>query len=227
MAWHRNGTASFTANNASVTGNGTGWLGVVEPGDALLGPDGNWYEVAAVGSATALTLATPYLGASAANAAYAIMQTYSRSVTLASAASNLIQTAQGDMNDFAQTQAGYTGQVDQMRSDVDSFLAAASPEPRIVQDITIGGSSDYFYPVFWPFPRNSSGISKITFCRDYNDNSGLSPQLPGSPTPNHVAALLLHLEGCSTPWAGNANYMKICKYSARYNPTASHARFMG
>ena len=124
-------------------------LGGGGPGDGLLGPDGNWYEVAALGSATALTLATPYLGANAANAAYAIMQTHSRSVSLASAASNLIQTAQGDMNDFAQTQAGYGAQVAQMRTDVDDFVEDARTDLEYMHEwlITVGGDDNTFYPV--------------------------------------------------------------------------------
>lgn len=72
-AWYRQGTIALTNGNAAVTGALTGWTNQVKAGDALLAPDGKWYEVAAdAASNTALTLATVYTGTTASGQSYAI-----------------------------------------------------------------------------------------------------------------------------------------------------------
>ncbi|BDG07367.1 hypothetical protein AMPC_04800 [Anaeromyxobacter paludicola] len=75
------GTATFTQNSTAVTGQGTTWRTTVTPNryvGALIknSADGTYYRIASVASATSLTLATPYLGATASAAAYSIQMTH-------------------------------------------------------------------------------------------------------------------------------------------------------
>lgn len=74
--WLRTGTASFT--NASTTVNFTGVNLIsanVRVGDALHGPDGRVYEIDSINTATQVTLASAYQGATAAAQNYAIQPT--------------------------------------------------------------------------------------------------------------------------------------------------------
>lgn len=75
MAWYRTGTVAITNGALAVTGSGTNFIANVQAGDAILLPDGRIYEVAAITSATALTLASVYLGITASGQAYAIVPT--------------------------------------------------------------------------------------------------------------------------------------------------------
>lgn len=73
MAWRNAGTVTVTNNSVTVTGVGTGFDTVGDTGQSFLGPDGLPIEIASVDSATQITLATPYRGATAAGASYRIM----------------------------------------------------------------------------------------------------------------------------------------------------------
>lgn len=90
MAWYRAGTAAVTNGSVTVTGTGTDFVSNVAIGDSWLGPDGRAYEVASVTSATVLSLATAYLGASASGQGYAVQPTQSYVRDLALGAANLI-----------------------------------------------------------------------------------------------------------------------------------------
>jgi len=95
-------------------------------------------------------------------------------------------------------------------------------EKRHVQTITIAGSTDYLYPVFWQFPDNRFGVGKLEISRHYVwDHPVLSAG------PYHAASLLLQIEGNDTPWGGDAEYLKVLKYFWQYNKTASHLRYGG
>jgi hypothetical protein len=61
-----------------VTGTGTGFVANARVGDAFLGPDGRWYEVANIASDTALSILPAYQGATVSGGAYALapMQGY-------------------------------------------------------------------------------------------------------------------------------------------------------
>ncbi len=107
---------------------------------------------------------------------------------------------------------------------VDRFLQEAMPEIRYVQDITIGGSKDFFYPVWFRMPTNEHGNAKITFCRHYSWNEDTRPLDPSVP---HQAALLLDMEGNAYGWDGDANFLEIKRFHERYNPTVSHVAFLG
>lgn len=73
MGWVRNGTVSVTNGSASVTGASTTFQASgVLPGQAFIGPDGRHYEVLTVTSNTALTLASSYIGTTAAGQTYQI-----------------------------------------------------------------------------------------------------------------------------------------------------------
>lgn len=70
---YQTGTVAVTNNSTTVTGTGTSWLGVVQPGWKFRVDDnGNWYTVASVASNTSLTLTTPYFGPTASGKAYTL-----------------------------------------------------------------------------------------------------------------------------------------------------------
>lgn len=92
MPWYRTGTASFTNGNAAVTGSGTAWNANIARGEALLGPDGRLYEILSIGSDTALTLGSPYLGSTVAGAAYAVAPTQAYLRDLAAQAATLVNS---------------------------------------------------------------------------------------------------------------------------------------
>lgn len=116
----------------------------------------------------------------------------------------------------------YDAQVAAMRGDVDAFLAAAQPEHRFVQDIFIGGSADFLYPVWWLFPHNIEGGGRITICRHYSDNGDTRPL---NPSTIHQAGLLLEIEGLGTEAGGDADFIEIKRFNETYNATASHISF--
>ena len=78
MPWLRTGTVACTLNSTTVTGTGTGFVANARVGDAFLGPDGRWYEVANIASDTALSILPAYLGATISAGSYALapMQGY-------------------------------------------------------------------------------------------------------------------------------------------------------
>lgn len=75
MTWYKTGAISVTNGSTAVAGIGTSWVDHVKVGDAFVGPDGRTYEIASVTSATALSLALNYGGATTAGQAYAIQPT--------------------------------------------------------------------------------------------------------------------------------------------------------
>lgn len=78
MPWYSAGTVAVTNNNPTVTGTGTSFSANVRVGDALRGPDGLWYEVTNVASATVISIKPNYQGTTTAAGSYAIapMQGY-------------------------------------------------------------------------------------------------------------------------------------------------------
>lgn len=117
--------------------------------------------------------------------------------------------------------------VDQLEARTNSRIAAldeweanAHPEKRYVQDITIEGGTDHFYPVWWGFPGDGHGMSRLQIVRRYSWNH---PVL--NTASHHQAGLLLGIEGAGHPHSGAANYLKVVKYSKTYRPTVSHLQF--
>lgn len=78
MPWYSAGTVAVTNNNPTVTGTGTSFSANARVGDAFRGPDGLWYEVTNVASATVISIKPNYQGATNATGSYAIapMQGY-------------------------------------------------------------------------------------------------------------------------------------------------------
>lgn len=78
MPWYRPGSVAITAGQTTVTGTGTDFAANSRVGDAFLGPDGRWYEVANIASATVLSILPAYQGETLSAGAYAIapMQGY-------------------------------------------------------------------------------------------------------------------------------------------------------
>ncbi len=78
MPWYRTGTVAITAGQTTVTGTGTNFSANARVGDAFQGPDGRWYEVTNITSATVLTILPAYQGATIASGVYALapMQGY-------------------------------------------------------------------------------------------------------------------------------------------------------
>ncbi|MBL8895095.1 MAG: hypothetical protein JNJ53_10865 [Rhizobiales bacterium] len=75
--WLRTGNVNVTVNNAVVSGGSSApnfLTNGAKPGYAFVGPDARTYEIQSVDSETQLTLATNYLGSTASNQAYQIMQ---------------------------------------------------------------------------------------------------------------------------------------------------------
>lgn len=83
MAWYRTGTVAITAGQTTVTGTGTNFSANARVGDALLGPDGNWYEVTNIASATVLSILPAYKGSTVAGGTYAIAPVQGYTKTLA------------------------------------------------------------------------------------------------------------------------------------------------
>jgi hypothetical protein len=78
MPWYKSGTVACTLNSTTVTGTGTAFAANARVGDAYLGPDGRWYEIANIASDTVLSILPGYLGATVAAGTYALapMQGY-------------------------------------------------------------------------------------------------------------------------------------------------------
>lgn len=72
------GTATVSNTGTAVTGSGTTWTTSMIGRQFQItdGSDGNWYEITAVGSATTLTIKTPYNGPSVTNVVYRISQCF-------------------------------------------------------------------------------------------------------------------------------------------------------
>ncbi|MFG0501125.1 hypothetical protein ACF8GD_00460 [Pseudomonas putida] len=72
MPWYRTGTVAITAGQTTVTGTGTNFSANGRVGDAFLGPDGNWYEVTNITSATVMSILPAYKGATVSGGSYSI-----------------------------------------------------------------------------------------------------------------------------------------------------------
>ena len=107
-------------------------------------------------------------------------------------------------------------------AEVDTFLAEAQPEHRYVQDITIGGSVDYFYPVWWEFPGGEHSGGFISISRRFDWNSDTRPLNADS---FHQAGLLLQLDGYTNVWGGDPEFLEIKRFGETYNFLVSHIAY--
>ncbi|KZN61561.1 hypothetical protein [Pseudoalteromonas luteoviolacea] len=136
----------------------------------------------------------------------------------------LVDTVEEHTPKIQQSLAESAQKIADKEQQVDAFLANARPEQRIVQDITIGGSADYFYPVWFTMPDNEFGTARLEIHRFYAWN-GAEGERPLTPLSNHQASLNLELEGSSNKSGGDANFLMIKRFSERYNMTSSHVAF--
>lgn len=92
MPWYRTGTVAITAGQTTVTGTGTNFSANARVGDALLGPDGNWYEVTNIASGTVLSILPAYKGATVVGGTYAIAPVQGYTKTLADKFNDIANT---------------------------------------------------------------------------------------------------------------------------------------
>ncbi|MFV3326700.1 phage tail protein [Pseudomonas sp. NY15372] len=92
MPWYRAGTVAITAGQTTVTGTGTNFSANARVGDALLGPDGNWYEVTNIASTTVLSILPAYKGATVTGGTYAITPVQGYTKTLADKFNDIANT---------------------------------------------------------------------------------------------------------------------------------------
>lgn len=94
MAQYKTGTVTVTNGSSTVTGSGTLFSGNVAAGDlfTVVG-DNAWYEVAAVGSDTSLTLAANYAGTTGSGKSYAISRDFTTRLALPYPQKGDIETA--------------------------------------------------------------------------------------------------------------------------------------
>jgi hypothetical protein len=90
MAWYKTGTVAVTNASTTVTGTGTNFVSGAQVGDGFLGPNELLYEITAINSATSLTIAPAYGGATASSQNYAIAPTQGLVASLASDVTDLI-----------------------------------------------------------------------------------------------------------------------------------------
>lgn len=78
MPWYRTGSVFIMPGSSTVTGYSTNFSANARVGDAFQGPDGRWYEVTNIASATVLGIQPPYLGTPIDGGTYALapMQGY-------------------------------------------------------------------------------------------------------------------------------------------------------
>lgn len=91
MPWYRTGTVAITAGQTTVTGTGTNFSANARVGDALLGPDGNWYEVTNIASATVLSILPAYKGSTVSGGAYAVVPVQGYDKSLRDAINAIVQ----------------------------------------------------------------------------------------------------------------------------------------
>lgn len=115
-----------------------------------------------------------------------------------------------------------SARVDATQTEVDNFLANTSPETRYVQEVHIGGSTDFLYPLWWRFPDNNFGPASLAISRHFSTNSDTRPLDPTRP---HQATLYLELEGNGHAFAGDTDFLEVKRFFERYNNTSSHLGF--
>lgn len=78
MSWYRSGTVAVVPGEVTVTGTGTAFSANGRVGDAFQGPDGRWYEVTNIASASVLSIIPAYQGEAVTVGHYALapMQGY-------------------------------------------------------------------------------------------------------------------------------------------------------
>lgn len=104
--WYRTGTISVTNGSPNVVGSGTAFTGNINPGDLLLAPDGNLYEISTVPDNISFTIkqkngTAAYLGSTVSGQSYAIVRTGPNNATVATQLTVLATNWQQDRDQYA------------------------------------------------------------------------------------------------------------------------------
>ncbi len=139
MAWYNGGTVTVTNGSTVVTGAGTDFVNNVSARDAFALIGGNPNEIASVQSATQMTLARPWLGASGGGQAYYVIPTVGIYVDLALRALNMLVPFQAVIDGVGQGSfGGGTLAAPGMRFGADQDSGIRRPGENIVS-IVAGG----------------------------------------------------------------------------------------
>ncbi|WP_236225391.1 hypothetical protein [Pseudomonas pseudonitroreducens] len=129
MPWYSAGTVAVTNNSPTVTGSGTAFSANARVGDAFRGPDGRWYEVTNVASATVFSIKPNYQGANNAAGSYAIAP------------------MQGYVKDSADALRGFVNQYGTTLASIKPWATAATPDAAkaalemvIAKEVTSGSA---------------------------------------------------------------------------------------
>lgn len=107
-------------------------------------------------------------------------------------------------------------------AELDAWKAAASPEKRITTEITIGGSKDFFYPMWWRSRGSGAeGTHRLTIHRPYHLD-GDDSKRPLNPAGPHQAGLLLELEIGDCAVGGDPKFFDIKRFGETYNRTIAN-----
>lgn len=214
MAWIRTGTVAVNNGSATVVGTGTNWRAQDLIGQGFDGPDGRTYEIIDVPANGQMTLATPYLGASATGQPYQI------------------QPFRGAVGDLLAATNSLLGSFASVRDGIGAGLfpdgSAATPAYRFTNDqdtgiyragnnifgIATGGSGRVFVDssgnlgVSSSTPRGNLGIaSNVTSESTVSLHLGYSPidfygfRIANTNTPSSTAAgRLVFQRGTGAAW---------------------------
>lgn len=106
-------------------------------------------------------------------------------------------------------------ELEQWKNNVQAAQLQGESRYESIIDLT-GLSTERYYPVWWQFPDNRAGESKITLSRAFSENKEDYPFGSGV---THLAGLLLQMEGNNCAWGGDAYHMSIIRLSQTYRKT--------
>tara|TARA_R110000796_G_scaffold62991_1_gene145231 strand:- start:761 stop:3208 length:2448 start_codon:yes stop_codon:yes gene_type:complete len=181
MAWYDTGTVNVTNGSTAVTGVGTNFIAGAQVGEGFYSSDDSLYEIQSIVSATSLTLADPYLGATQTGQTYKIIPTQSLVASLATQVSTLIADFQGVADEAGEGKFN-TG-------------TAASPGVTFTLDQDTG--------IFRP-AANQLGFTTAGVQRALLTSTGLNSTVIGATTPAAVTGTAI--TGTSFASTGNMTF---------------------
>ena len=148
---------------------------------------------------------------------------------LAAASAEQVGASQALASDFGGMIAGIDNSVANAIASMEEWKDNAqavdvNAQPQYTQDITIGGSIDFLYPVWFRLPYADREVAKITILRLRNWN-GEAGERPFNPDSTSQAGVLLEMEGHGSPIGGGGNFLQIKRFSESFNSTVSHVQF--
>jgi hypothetical protein len=149
MAWYSTGTVNVVNGSTTVNATGTSFIDNVDAGEALLAPDGKLYEIAAVTSMNSLSLASPYLGATANSQSYTIVPVAGYTRSLARNTGELVSNYSLAYANRVISVSGRTGDVTtaQLLTDLKTIDGSGS---GLDADLLDGHDVTYFAPTASP-----------------------------------------------------------------------------